>query len=196
MKSFSAIAFFACLAYASASVAVLPSAKIIQGPSTKTTVVGPDGSAISSVAPGGQIVQEESVGVVAETAPVVAAPAVAYSAPAVVSAPALSYAAKTVVAPSASVVSAYSAPVFSAYSAPAVAYSAPAVAYSAPSLVGAPLAYAAKSVVAPSASLLSAYSAPVVSGVVASSSFDTVVSGPSGTIATGKTVAAPVVSAW
>lgn len=128
------VALFAVLAVASASVVVAPSAKIIQGPSTRTTVVGPDGSAISSVAPGGQIVQEESVGVVAETAPVVAAPAVAYSAP---------------------LVSAYAAPV-----------------------VAAPLAY----------------SAPILAGVAAQSTVDTVVAGPSGTIATGRTVASPLVA--
>lgn len=97
-------------------------------------MVGPDGSAISSVAPGGQIVQEESVGVVAETAPVVAAPAVAYSAP---------------------LVSAYAAPV-----------------------VAAPLAY----------------SAPILAGIAAQSTVDTVVAGPSGTIATGRTVASPLVA--
>ncbi|ENN74578.1 hypothetical protein YQE_08900, partial [Dendroctonus ponderosae] len=143
------VAFVACLAVANAGVAVLPSAKIIQGPSSRTTVVGPDGSAISSVAPAGQIIQEESVGVVAQTAPVVAAPAVAYSAPA-----AVAYSLPAVA--SAPVLSAYSAPIVSAYSAPVV----------------------------------SAYAAPLVSGV------DTVVAGPSGTIATGRTVGAPVVSAW
>ncbi|XP_050294698.1 cuticle protein 16.5-like isoform X3 [Anthonomus grandis grandis] len=154
MNTYSFAALFAFLAVANAGVLVAPSAKIIQGPSTRTTVVGPDGSAISSVAPAGQIVQEESVGVVAQTAPVVAA-----------SAPAL------------------------AYSAPLVAHSAPALAYSAP------LAYAAPAHVAYSAPLVSAYSAPVVaSGVVGHS---TVISGPSGTVATGKTVAAaPVVAAW
>ncbi|XP_050294696.1 cuticle protein 16.5-like isoform X2 [Anthonomus grandis grandis] len=164
MNTYSFAALFAFLAVANAGVLVAPSAKIIQGPSTRTTVVGPDGSAISSVAPAGQIVQEESVGVVAQTAPVVAAsaPALAYSAPLV------------------------------AHSAPAVAYSAPALAYSAP------LAYAAPAHVAYSAPLVSAYSAPVVSsGVVGHSTVDTVISGPSGTIATGKTVAAaPVVAAW
>ncbi|XP_076267998.1 uncharacterized protein LOC143201036 [Rhynchophorus ferrugineus] len=146
MKSFVCVAFFALLAYANAGVAVLPSAKIIQGPSTKTTVVGPDGSAISSIAPAGQIVQQESVGVVAQTAPILAAPALAYSAPTVLAAPAL--AAKSIIAPS------------------VVARAAPVL------------------------------SAPLVSGVVATSAVDTVVAGPSGTIATGKTLAAPVVAAW
>ncbi|XP_076267052.1 uncharacterized protein LOC143200499 [Rhynchophorus ferrugineus] len=147
MNSFIFATLFAVLAVANAGVLVAPSAKIIQGPSTRTTVVGPDGSAISSVAPGGQIVQEEIVGVVAQTAPVVAA------APAVTS---------YVAAPS----------VLAAHSAPVVAYSSPII----------------------SAPLVSAYSAPVLSGVVAKSVVDTVVAGPSGSIVTGKTVAAPVVA--
>ncbi|XP_066254530.1 cuticle protein 16.5-like [Euwallacea similis] len=178
MNSYSFVAFFAVLAVASASVAaVLPSTKIIQGPSSRSTVVGPDGSAISSIAPGGQIISEESVGVVAETAPVVAA------------APAL----------------AYSAPLVAAHAAPAVAYSAPVVAahtaYAAP-VVAAHTAYSAPVVSAYSAPVVSTYSAPLVSGVATHSTVDTVVAGPSGTIATGRTVAspvvaaAPVVSAW
>ncbi|XP_060532197.1 cuticle protein 16.5-like [Cylas formicarius] len=128
MNSYALVAFFAFAAVANAGI-LAPAARIIQGPSSRTTVVGPDGSAISSVAPAGQIVHEESVGVVAETAPVVAGAPVlsAYSAP-VVSAP---------------VVSAYSAPVVSAYSAPVV--SAPVVS-----------AYSAPLVSAPAASLLSA----------------------------------------
>ncbi|XP_050294702.1 uncharacterized protein LOC126734910 isoform X2 [Anthonomus grandis grandis] len=40
-------------------------AGIIQGPSSKTTLVGPEGSVISAVAPGGQIVHEEHPGVIA-----------------------------------------------------------------------------------------------------------------------------------
>jgi len=109
-------------------------------------VVGPDGSAISAVAPGGQIIQEESVGVVAHAAPVLS----------------------------------YSAPVVAAHvAAPALAYSAPVV--------------AAPHISAYSAPILSAHSAPIVAGV---SALDTLVAGPSGTIATSKTVAAPVVSAW
>ncbi|KAH1007485.1 hypothetical protein HUJ04_004710 [Dendroctonus ponderosae] len=138
------VAFFAFVAVANAGNLVLPSARIIQGPSSRTTVVGPDGSAISSVAPGGQIIQEESAGVVAHSAPVVAAPALAYS-----SLP-LAYAA-------------HSSPIVSAYSSPLVS--------------GVPV--------------VSAYSAPVLSGVE-----DTVVAGPSGTIISGRSVAAPLVSAW
>ncbi|XP_060536111.1 uncharacterized protein LOC132708028 [Cylas formicarius] len=167
------IVLFACLAAASAGVVVAPSTKIVQGPSTRTTVVGPDGSSITSSSPGGQIVQEETPAVVARSAPVLAAaaPAVAYSAPAVAySAPALAYSAPVAAH---SVISGYHAPLVSAYSAPIVpAYST----YSAP--------------------LVSAYSAPLLSnGVVAQKSLDTVVSGPSGTITTSKTEAVPAVVA-
>ncbi|KAG5879412.1 hypothetical protein JTB14_027235 [Gonioctena quinquepunctata] len=54
-------------------------------------------------------------------------------------------------------------------------------------------AYSAPAVSAYSAPLWSAYAAPsvVANGVVAQNSVDTVVAGPSGTIATSKTVAAP-----
>ncbi|RZC42542.1 hypothetical protein BDFB_010601 [Asbolus verrucosus] len=79
------IALFAVLACARADV--VSSARILQGPSSRTTVVGPDGSAISSVSPGGSIVTEQHSGVVAHAAPVVAAAPVvhaAYAAPAVV----------------------------------------------------------------------------------------------------------------
>ncbi|XP_023025867.2 uncharacterized protein [Leptinotarsa decemlineata] len=146
MNSLAIVAFFAALAATSASV-IAPSARIIQGPSARATVAGPDGSVISSVAPGGQIIAEDHAGYVAQAAPVVAAPVVS------------AYAAH----------GAYALPAYSAYSTPVVsAYSAPLVS-----------AYAAPSVVA--------------SGVVAHRSVDTVVAGPSGTIATSKTVAAPAV---
>ncbi|KAG5879410.1 hypothetical protein JTB14_027233 [Gonioctena quinquepunctata] len=162
------VAFFAALA-ATNAIILAPSARIIQGPSSRTTIAGPDGSVIDSVAPGGSIVTEEHPGVVAHTAPIVSAYA-AHALPAHTA-----YAGPVLSAYSTPVVSAYSAPVVSTYSAPAVsAYSAPAVsAYSAP--------------------LWSAYAAPsvVASGLVAQNSVDTVVAGPSGTIATSKTVAAP-----
>lgn len=64
---------------------------IIQGPSSRSTIVGPDGSAISSFAPGGQIATEAHTGFVGRTiapiAPIapIAAPALyshaAYAAP-------------------------------------------------------------------------------------------------------------------
>ncbi|XP_049817491.1 cuticle protein 16.5-like isoform X1 [Aethina tumida] len=170
MNSFAVVAtFLAALACAQAGLLVGPSAKVLQGPSTKTTVVGPDGSAISSVAPGGQIITEEHPGVVAQTAPVVAAPVLAHSA--------------HLVAHSAPVL-AHSAPVVAAHAAPVLAHSAPVLAHSAP-------------VLAHSAPLL-AHSAPVVAahhGLVAHGAEQTVVSGPSGVIATGRSVApAAVVS--
>ncbi|XP_049817498.1 uncharacterized protein LOC126264291 [Aethina tumida] len=80
MKFFIA-SLFAVLAAVQAGVLVAPTGNVLQGPSSRTTVVGPDGSAISAVAPGGQIVTDESVGVVARTAPVVASPVLAHSAP-------------------------------------------------------------------------------------------------------------------
>lgn len=80
--------FVVALSAASAHV-IAPSAAVIQGPSRKTTLVGPEGSVISAVAPGGQIITEEHPGVVAHAAPthghIVAAPihaAPAYAAPA------------------------------------------------------------------------------------------------------------------
>ncbi|CAG9863666.1 unnamed protein product [Phyllotreta striolata] len=162
MNSLAFVAFFAVLATSYSA----PSATIVQGPSARATVVGSDGSVISSVSPGAQIVAEEHPGVIAHAAPVHHAPAVVstYSAPAV-----LSYA-----HPAPAVVSSYahSAPaVVSTYShsAPVVAAHAPVVAYSAP--------------------VLGAHS------LGAHTQVDTVVAGPSGTIATSKTVAAPAVVA-
>ncbi|XP_060524911.1 cuticle protein LPCP-23-like [Cylas formicarius] len=107
MTSKLVVAFCVCLAaVANAGVFVGPSAKILQGPSSKTTVVGPDGSAISAVAPGGQIVHEEHPGVVAYAAP---AAHLSYAAPAVVAhhAPVahLAYSAPAVVAHQSAVVS-------------------------------------------------------------------------------------------
>ncbi|KAG5879402.1 hypothetical protein JTB14_027225 [Gonioctena quinquepunctata] len=175
MNTLAIVAFFAALAATNAGF-LAPSTRIIQGPSTRTTISGPDGSVIDSVAPGGRIVTEEHAGVVAHTAPVVSSYAAygfhALPAHAAYSAPVSAY--------SSPVVSAYSAPVVSAYSSPWVsAHSSPLVsAYS-------------------SAPVVSAYATPsvVASGVVAHKSVDTVVAGPSGTIATSKTVAAPTVYA-
>ncbi|KAH1014982.1 hypothetical protein HUJ05_012774 [Dendroctonus ponderosae] len=109
------IAFFAFVAVAHAGNLVLPSARLIQG----TTVV-------------------------AHSSPLVAAPALAYSALP------LPYAA-------------HSSPIVSAYSSPLVS--------------GLPV--------------VSAHSASILSGVE-----NTVVAGPSGTIVSGRSVGAPVVSAW
>ncbi|XP_030766343.1 cuticle protein 16.5-like [Sitophilus oryzae] len=154
MNSFAVVAFFACVAACSAGL-VGPSAHILQGPSSKTTLVGPEGSVISAHAPGGQIVHEEHPGFVAHAAPVFAhaAPVVAHAAPVVHAAPAHS----TVVAHSSayehdSVVVAGPSGTIStghgAHAAPVVAHAAPAVAYAAP-------------VVAHAAPVV-AYSAPVV----------------------------------
>ncbi|KAG5879401.1 hypothetical protein JTB14_027224 [Gonioctena quinquepunctata] len=180
MNALAIVAFFAALAATNAGI-LAPSARIIQGPSTRTTIAGPDGSVIDSVAPGGRIVTEEHPGVVAQTGPLVST----YAAHGIHALPvhtaySSAYSSPVVSAYSAPVVSAYSAPVVSAYSSPWVsAYSSPVVsAYS-------------------SGPVVSAYAAPslVSSGVVAHNSVDTVVAGPSGTIATSKTVASPTVYA-
>ncbi|KAJ8943394.1 hypothetical protein NQ314_009763, partial [Rhamnusium bicolor] len=149
------IAFFVVLAVANASV--LHGASVLQGPSSRTTLVGPEGSVISSVSPGGQVITEEHPGVVAHAAPVAyasyAAPAVsAYAAP-------LRVAHSAYAAPSLVAHSAYATPVVSAYSSPIVSRAA----YAAP------------------------YSYSVAAPVVAAhGSVDTVVAGPSGTIATSR----------
>ncbi|XP_050293021.1 cuticle protein LPCP-23-like [Anthonomus grandis grandis] len=86
MNSFAVFTFVACLAVTNAGwFHHEPSAKIIQGPSSKTTLVGPEGSVISAVAPGGQIVHEEHPGVIAHATPVVAhhVPVIAHDAPVV-----------------------------------------------------------------------------------------------------------------
>lgn len=122
-----------------AVVAPVGSGTTLQGPSTRTTVVGPDGSAIVGSAPGGAISTSVDVGYAAHSA----APAVVAAAPAVVAA---RYATPTVVAAryaAPAVVSArYAAP--GVVSAPAaVAYSAPVVANHARTVVAAPTVYAA-----------------------------------------------------
>lgn len=58
------------------------SLEVVNGPSSRATVIGPDGSAINSFAPGGRIIAETNPGFVARTAPAIAAPVPAlYSAP-------------------------------------------------------------------------------------------------------------------
>ncbi|KAK9872435.1 hypothetical protein WA026_017893 [Henosepilachna vigintioctopunctata] len=75
MNCISAVVFFAALAFSSASLvaplayAAIPTGAVIQGPSSRTTVVGPDGSSISSVAPGGTIVSDHGATIVAQAAP-------------------------------------------------------------------------------------------------------------------------------
>ncbi|XP_045468740.1 cuticle protein LPCP-23-like [Harmonia axyridis] len=75
MNSFAAVIFFAALAAANAGLitplaySAIPTGHIVQGPSSRTTVVGPDGSAISSVAPGGTIITDHDATIVAQAAP-------------------------------------------------------------------------------------------------------------------------------
>ncbi|XP_018563075.1 uncharacterized protein LOC108904860 [Anoplophora glabripennis] len=116
MNSFAVVALLVTFAVANAGI-LAPAAGILQGPSSRTTLVGPEGSVISSVAPGGQVITESLPG------------AVAYSAPVVVASP-----------------------------------------------------------------VVSAYSAPVIAGGLVGE--QTVVAGPSGTVATGRTLAAPAVAAY
>ncbi|XP_068895858.1 uncharacterized protein [Tenebrio molitor] len=81
MNSF-AVVFLAALACANAGLIAAPGARVLQGPSSSATIVGPDGSAISSIAPGGTVVADSQPGLVAAGSLVAAAPAVV-SAPAV-----------------------------------------------------------------------------------------------------------------
>lgn len=86
--------FLAATAVAvSGGIIAVPSSRILQGPSTRTTIVGPDGSSISAYAPGGQIIlsDTDTPALLAPAAPVV------YAAPAVVAAPALVHAAGVIV---------------------------------------------------------------------------------------------------
>ncbi|KAF7267678.1 hypothetical protein GWI33_019166 [Rhynchophorus ferrugineus] len=157
MNSFTVAALFACLAVCNAGLLVGPSAKVLQGPSSKTTLVGPEGSVISAHAPGGQVVHEEHPGVVAHVAPVVAhaAPTVAYAAPVIAhAAPVVAHA-----TPAATTHSVYS----SVISHPSVvSHAAPVVAHAVPSAHSAVVAHS------------SAYEHNSV-----------VVAGPSGSISTG-----------
>lgn len=61
------------LALAVAKAGVLPAPKVLEGPSSKTTIVGPDGSKITAFAPGGKILLEENAGPVLQEAPEVVA---------------------------------------------------------------------------------------------------------------------------
>lgn len=61
------------LALATVNAGVLPAPKVLEGPSSKTTIIGPDGSKISAFAPGGKILLEENAGPVLQGAPEVVA---------------------------------------------------------------------------------------------------------------------------
>ncbi|KAJ8963228.1 hypothetical protein NQ318_018694 [Aromia moschata] len=79
MNAIAVIVFLAALVAVNAGL-VVPAGNILQGPSTRTTVVGPDGSVISALAPGGQVITEGEAGAVAQAIPVAhvqAAPLVA-----------------------------------------------------------------------------------------------------------------------
>ena len=185
-------------------------AQLIPGLSTRSVIAGPDG---------GTILHEESPGVIAETGPVLAAapfveaastlayaPSLAYSGPIeAYSAPSVAYSASSVPYSAAGLaysggLEAYSTPALG-YSAFSLPYSSAALAYSAPNVgllgrsYGAPSIFSGYS--APlwsNGRVLSGYSAPTVSGVLGNTVADTVISGPSGTIATGRSIAAPLVS--
>lgn len=70
-----AVIFFAALAAANAgwvsplALSAIPTGQVIQGPSSRSTIVGPDGSSISSVAPGGTIIADSNGAIVAQGAP-------------------------------------------------------------------------------------------------------------------------------
>lgn len=49
------IVLLSCLSNAS----VIPTIKVLQGPGSKTLLVGPDGSAVDSAAPGGTVVTDD-----------------------------------------------------------------------------------------------------------------------------------------
>ncbi|KAJ8924259.1 hypothetical protein NQ315_007051 [Exocentrus adspersus] len=63
MNSYTVFQFALALTAASAAV-------VLQGPSRKTTLIGPEGSVISAAAPGGQVIAEQHPGVVAHAAAV------------------------------------------------------------------------------------------------------------------------------
>ncbi|KAF7267679.1 hypothetical protein GWI33_019167 [Rhynchophorus ferrugineus] len=174
MNSFAVVAFFACLAACNAGLLVGPSAKVLQGPSSKTTLVGPEGSVISAHAPGGQVVYEEHPGFVAHAAPVVAhaAPVVAHAAPVVAhAAPIVAHAApvahSTVVAHSSAyehehvVVAGPSGSISTGPHSTVVAHATPVEAHAAPVAPAASVVSHFASIVAHSAPII-AHAAPVV----------------------------------
>ncbi|XP_072389852.1 uncharacterized protein [Diabrotica undecimpunctata] len=54
---FAAIAIFAMVSISQASI--IPTVEVLQGPGSKTLLIGPDGSAIDSAAPGGTVVTND-----------------------------------------------------------------------------------------------------------------------------------------
>lgn len=99
------------VAVSKAGVLAVRTVEVLQGPGSKTTIVGPDGAQISSVAPGGSVVIDGSG--------LAAAPAVLASSPAVVVGG----------GPAGSIITSYTA------AGPAVVAAAPIVAPIAPALI-------------------------------------------------------------
>ncbi|KAL3287492.1 hypothetical protein HHI36_001962 [Cryptolaemus montrouzieri] len=101
--------FFAVLAATNAGLvaplaySAIPTGNIIQGPSSRSTVIGPDGSSISSVAPGGTIISENGATLVAQGAPAAvitpSARIASIAAPLVAAPHAIAYGAAPVLAP-------------------------------------------------------------------------------------------------
>lgn len=122
------------MAVASAGI-IADHSVILQGPSTKTTLVGPDGTHISAHAPGGQVVHNVDVGFAAHSGHVHAAPIVAPVVHSVPVASVLSHVSHVapIVAHAAPIV-AHASPVV-AHAVPVVAHVGPAVAHSSVSRV-------------------------------------------------------------
>ncbi|XP_044747257.1 uncharacterized protein LOC123308594 [Coccinella septempunctata] len=90
MNSIVAVIFFAALATSCAgwvsplALSAIPTGHVIQGPSSRSTIVGPDGSSISSAAPGGTIIADNNGAIIAQGAPsavISSAPRIAVAAP-------------------------------------------------------------------------------------------------------------------
>ncbi|KAK9872422.1 hypothetical protein WA026_017880 [Henosepilachna vigintioctopunctata] len=56
------LAFF--FTFAASCASVIPTVEVLQGPSSKTTLLGPDGSALNAAAPGGTVVTRGGAGLV------------------------------------------------------------------------------------------------------------------------------------
>ncbi|RZC33223.1 hypothetical protein BDFB_010873 [Asbolus verrucosus] len=67
---------------AQAGLIPVPSVEVLQGPSSKTRIVGPDGSAVSSISPGGTVVTDGQAVVPAAPAFLAAGPETVVAGPA------------------------------------------------------------------------------------------------------------------
>lgn len=139
------------------ALSAIPTGHVIQGPSSRSTIVGPDGSSISSVAPGGSIIADNNGAIVSQGAPA------------------------TVI----------SSPARLALAAPAITSYVAAAPWAQQAVVATP--WAQQTVVAtPWAQR--AVALPAIGRIAAE---NTVVAGPSGTIAQSKAInAAPLVNVW